>query len=48
MHDHEQAVRPSTARKAAGAKAPAKKAASASEGNGEGRSVRATRAKKAV
>jgi len=43
VHDHEQAVRPTTARKAT--KAPAKKAAS--EGNGEGRTVRARAAKKA-
>src|SRR5688500_10208250 len=45
IHDHEQAVRPTTARKAA--KAPAKSPAKASASdNGEGKTVRATRAKK--
>ncbi|HEV8626563.1 MAG TPA: hypothetical protein VG034_19125 [Acidimicrobiia bacterium] len=44
IHDHEQAVRPTTARKAA--KAPAKKPTP--EGNGVGRTVRASRAKKAL
>jgi hypothetical protein len=53
IHDHEQAVRPATARKAAGVgKAPATKAAGATKapakpaGNGEGKTVRASRAKK--
>jgi hypothetical protein len=49
IHDHEQAVRRTTARKAAGAgKAPAKAAKpAASAENGEGKTVRASRAKKA-
>jgi hypothetical protein len=65
IHDHEQAVRPATARKAAGAgKAPAKAAKAAkapakaakpakpateagAAGNGEGSTLRASRAKKA-
>jgi len=47
IHDHEQAVRPATARKAA--KAPAKAPATRkapSDANGEGKTVRAARAKK--